>query len=186
MDNTKKENKGLTILVVVLLLACIGMGGYIGYDKIFNKDTKETKEVTEVKETKDTSKNTTTEKTEDIFKDNTVKPLYFETNEKYSKYLLNLVPVSDTEGYFTIRYVGIYDTGSESPVKTGNYNIKDGKLVLKVNSDDVNAGGRSGDFYKDLEMNFTDDAESSNYKNYTTTYNEKQLTIGNRTFYNIK
>lgn len=186
MENTNKENKGLTILVVVLLLACIGMGGYLGYDKIINKDSKKCESVADVKETKDTTKNTTTEKTEDIFKDETIKPLYFETIKEKSKFILNLVPTSENGGYFSIRYVAVYDTGSEASIKDGYYDIKDGKLILKVHSSDLSTTGRTAAIFDELQINFTDDPEGSSYKNYTTTYNEKELTIGNRTFYNIK
>lgn len=187
MEDVKKGNKGLSILVIILLLACIGMGGYIGYDKFFNKDTKEDKNTTEVKKTEDVAKNTTTEVEEDIFKDDTIKPLYFETKQVgTTKYLLNLVPSSDEGGYFSLRYIAIYDTGSEAPIQDGYYKIKDGKLVLSVRADDIPTGGRGVDIYEDLGTNFTTDSESPNYKNYSTTYNAKELTVGNKTFYIVK
>lgn len=185
MEDVKKGNKGLIILVIVLLLACIGMGGYIGYDKFFNKDVKEDKKVTETKKTEDVSKNTTTE--EDIFKDDTIKPLYFETKQADNiKLILTLVPTSDESGYFSLRYVAIYDTGSEAPIKDGYYKIKDSKLVLSIMSDEIPTGGRELDIYEDLGANFVTDSESPNYKKYSTNYNTKELTIGNKTFYIVK
>lgn len=39
MEGQKKGNGGLIVLVVILLIACIGMGCYIGYDKLLNKET---------------------------------------------------------------------------------------------------------------------------------------------------
>ena len=42
MEN-QKSNKGLIALVVFLLLLVCGLGGYIYYDKVLNKETKEPK-----------------------------------------------------------------------------------------------------------------------------------------------
>ena len=36
MEEKKKSNAGLIVLVVILLLACIGMGCYIGYNKVLS------------------------------------------------------------------------------------------------------------------------------------------------------
>ena len=57
MEN-QKSNKGLIALVVFLLLLVCGLGGYIYYDKILNKETKEPKksEKKEVKEKKEEKK----------------------------------------------------------------------------------------------------------------------------------
>lgn len=41
MEENKKSNTGLVVLVVILLLACIGMGCYIGYDKFLSKENGE-------------------------------------------------------------------------------------------------------------------------------------------------
>ena len=44
MEEKKNVNKGLIVLVIILLLACIGMGSYIAYDKFLNKETSNNKE----------------------------------------------------------------------------------------------------------------------------------------------
>ena len=187
MEGVKKGNKGLTILVIVLLLACIGMGGYIGYDKY--NEAKEKKDVSAgtVWIDDDTTKKTTTEKTEDVFKDDTIKPLYFETKQdNLSKYILVLLPSDDNDGYFRLDKIIIYDTGSEILSEDGYYKIKDNKLVFSVGPNANLEGGRSGEIYHNLGINFTTDSENPSYKIYSTTYGAKELTIGNKTFYNVK
>ena len=51
MEEKKKSNAGLIVLVVILLLACIGMGCYIGYDKFLSDN----KCITEEKSKRETN-----------------------------------------------------------------------------------------------------------------------------------
>ena len=38
MENNEKSNKGLIILIVVFSLIVLGLGGWMVYDKVINKD----------------------------------------------------------------------------------------------------------------------------------------------------
>lgn len=79
MEGKKKGNKGLVILVVILLLACIGMGGFIllNKDKLFAKGNTQTTD------------NKKTEEEDDIktleTNDTLVKSLYSMTQSEYDK-----------------------------------------------------------------------------------------------------
>ena len=38
MEETKKSSKGLIVLIIILIICVIGLGGYIVYDKVLNKN----------------------------------------------------------------------------------------------------------------------------------------------------
>ena len=42
MEETKKSSKGLIVLVIILIICILGLGGYIVYDKMLNKQTQTT------------------------------------------------------------------------------------------------------------------------------------------------
>lgn len=186
MEEKKKGNVGLIVLVVILLLACAGMGTFI----FINKDKLTAKEntTTKVETTKDTTNESTTKSSNDMFKDETIKAYYYETKQDEStKYFMTLV-----NGVFTIRSV----SSMEFPLATGYYDIKDGKLKLSVGPySDSNKEESSEAVFKQLSANLEVDPEQdwrnapnapSYYKMYQTSYNENELTIGNKTFYKVK
>ena len=80
MEEKKKSNVGLIILVVILLLACICMGGFIflNKDKIFTKDNTQTTENNKQAKEEDTNKNLEVD-------DTLVKSLYSMTRSEYDK-----------------------------------------------------------------------------------------------------
>ena len=198
MEEKKKGNVGLIVLVVILLLACAGMGAFIfvNKDKLMSKENTTTTSETEKKET---NNNTEKEINNDMFKDETIYSYYYETKQEGTvKYFMTLGNVSNdnNHGYFTIRYVSVYDSGSEAPLATGYYDIKDGKLKLSVGPySDSNKEESSETVFKQLSANLEVDPEQdwrnapnapSYYKMYQTSYNENELIIGNKTFYKVK
>ena len=42
MEETKKSSKGLILLIIVLIVSVLGLGGYIVYDKVLNKNKQTT------------------------------------------------------------------------------------------------------------------------------------------------
>ena len=96
MEENKKRNKGLIVIVVILLIACIGMGCYIGYDKFLNN---------EIEDCKTTNDDNTKTKT------NTEKPTENNNNNTYQVLLL-----SPIRGHAVVYngevYVDIKDTSS--------------------------------------------------------------------------
>jgi len=198
MEEKKKSNVGLIVLVVILLLACLGMGAFIfvNKDKLMSKENDTTTSETEKKET---NNNAEKEIDNDMFKDETIKAYYYETKQEGTvKYFMTLGNMSkdNNHGYFTIRYVSVYDSGSEAPLANGYYDIKDGKLRLSVGPySDSNKEESSEGVFKQLSANLEVDPEQdwrnapnapSYYKMYQTSYNENELTIGNKTFYKVK
>lgn len=195
MEEKKKSNSGLIILVVILLLACAGMGAFI----FANKDKLTSKENPTTLETEKKEKNNNTEKENDMFKDETIHSYYYETQQEGTvKYYMSLISSSKNSsfGYFNIRYVSMYDSGSESSMATGYYDIKDGKLKFSVGPiTDSNKEESSENIFSALSANLEVDPEQdwrnaptapSYYKMYKTTYNENELTIGSKTFYKVK
>ncbi len=66
----------------------------------------------------------------DLFKSETIHSYYYETKQEGTiKYFMTLGNMSNdnNNGYFTIRYVSVYDSGSEAPLAAGYYDIEDGK-----------------------------------------------------------
>ena len=134
-----------------------------------------------------------------MFKDETIRSYYYETKQEGTvKYFMTLGNMSkdNNHGYFTIRYVSVFDSGSEAPLASGYYDIKDGKLKLSVGPySDSNDESITETVFKQLSANLEVDPEQdwrnspkapSYYKMYQTSYNENELTIGNKTFYKVK
>lgn len=198
MKEKKKSHLGLILLVSILLLICAGMGTFI----FVNKDKLMLKEntTTSKDEKKETSTTTEKENNNDLFKSETIHSYYYETKQegtiKYFMTLGNMSNDNNNSGYFTIRYVSVYDSGSEAPLAAGYYDIEDGKLKLSVGPyTNTNKEEESEAVFKKLSANLEVDTEQywiiapntpSYYKTYLTSYNENKLTIGNKTFYRVK
>lgn len=114
------------IFLVVLVLLVIGLGGYIVYGKVVDKDKESTDSKVEVKE------NTTTTKEETV-KKYTYKEIagnyYFETDAKIADMpgaMARFYLVLDERGTFNYRY-----TNGNSPMGIlGNYIIENNKITL--------------------------------------------------------
>ena len=197
MKEKKKSHLGLILLASILLLICAGMGTFI----FVNKDKLMLKEntTTSKDEKKETSTTTEKENNNDLFKSETIHSYYYETKQEGTiKYFMTLGNMSNdnNSGYFTIRYVSVYDSGSEAPLAAGYYDIEDGKLKLSVGPyTNTNKEKESEAVFKKLSANLEVDTEQysiiapntpSYYKTYLTSYNENKLTIGNKTFYRVK
>ena len=137
MEEKKNSGKtGLVVIIVILLLIICGMGAFI----FINKDKLTTNE--EIKESTEEVKETTEEdntKT-DIFKDDKIKSNYYESKQEGNdKYILNIVKYTDTNGYFTLRYISAYETGSESPSIDGYYSEENDIIKLSYNPEILEA-----------------------------------------------
>lgn len=72
MEETKKSSKGLIILIIGLIICVIGLGGYIVYDKVLNKNKQTTS-------TNNNNTSSTIKKEENINLDNSDKNSILET-----------------------------------------------------------------------------------------------------------
>ena len=59
MKENKKSSKGLTILIIILIICVLGLGGYIVYDKVFDNN----KQLSNINSS---SLSSTTEKTQNL------------------------------------------------------------------------------------------------------------------------
>ena len=84
MEEKKKGNKGLVILIVILLLACIGMGSYIGYDKFLNKETEDGKTSNNKTTTNNRNKNQNKQEENSTVADLDLNKCLNQTNMNYS------------------------------------------------------------------------------------------------------
>ncbi len=138
----EKKNRGKIIIIVVLVLAILGLGGYIVYDKKNNENKiteyknqindleKQVKDLKkQIKEYKENSEKVESPKTNDEI---TLKDLYGTykweksyTNEYGSKLNLQIQLVLNPDGSAT------YDAGSgyEAEQTKGSYIFKDGKII---------------------------------------------------------
>ena len=165
------------IILLFVAFALYGFASGIGYGvgKVKDSEAKETSEVN---------------------KSDTIHSYYFETKQNGTeKYFLTLgnMGKDDTTGYFNIRYVSIYETGSEAPLANGYYSIKDGTLKLTVGPY-TKTGNEvfeltEGVFKKlgaslsvDPEQDWRKNDNPSYYNMYSTDYNENEITIGNQKF----
>lgn len=177
----KKKKNGLVGVVIILLLLCLAMGGfiYLNKDKIFTKE-----EVTPVEKQEDDV--VVEDEEENVFANEKIKAYYFETKESEdSKVFLTLVDAGNDSGYFSIRSVTAAETGGDGPLADGHFKISDGSLKLLI-------GPYAGDnkfeieesVFSMLEASLTDDVDQENYKAYKTSYSD-EITIGNSTFYRV-
>ena len=88
---------------------------FVNKDKLMLKEnTTKSKD-----EKKETSTTTEKENNNDLFKSETIHSYYYETKQEGTiKYFMTLGNMSNdnNNGYFTIRYVSVYDSGSEAPL----------------------------------------------------------------------
>ncbi|MBE6157395.1 MAG: hypothetical protein E7160_01220 [Firmicutes bacterium] len=191
MEEKKKSNVGLVILIVILLLTCVGMGCYIGYDKLLNNKEDKT---TKIENTKDNTEETTN----DVSNNDTIQLSYYETKQEGTeKYNLTLINTGKNSGYFSLNYVSVTENGSEAPSTNGYYSIKDNQLVLSVgpytNESNLNNTNADNIFKKvgaNLEVDPEQDYRNSNppsyYNQFSTAFNENKITVGTKTFYKVK
>lgn len=127
MEENKKGSKGLVVLVIILLLACIGMLCYIGYDK-FLSDNKCTTE--ENSKTETNSKNEKETKNEESESKDTSNTKYCEGTYTYNDNL----PVGDGELHkqvYTLKNDGTFSgSKNDTSKEEGTYIIKDDTIVF--------------------------------------------------------
>ena len=139
-NNIAKRGAGLIIIVVALLMAVLGLGGYIMYDKFFN-DNKSSK-TTEKEEKKEEKK----DEKEKVFNDNAI-----ETQLKTS---INILEKLEFLGDDVNHY---YRKGDIYYKNIKNEEIKDGvKLYAVLNSVYYN----NNDYFVD-DHKFADDSRKS-------------------------
>jgi len=134
----EEKSKGKTIVIVVLALAVLGLGGYIIYDKVVNKENEIMEYKNQIndleKQVKDLKNKENAEKVESPKANDeiTLKDLYGTykwwksyTNEYGSKINLQVQLVLNPDGSAT------YDAGSGYEVEQtkGSYIFKDGKII---------------------------------------------------------
>lgn len=131
-----KNSKGIIILVILLLLAVIGLSGYIVYDKVLSKDS-DKKEVTKTEEK---------EEVKDITDTELVKELHSTliTKDNYNGlYFSNKVSISDTNNKKLItfnlkKYKEDNNLEYSKNVKYSENNSELGFLNLSVKKTDFN------------------------------------------------
>ena len=177
----------LLTCVIILLFVAFALYGFasgVGYG------------IGKVKEVKKVEKSSET-----VSNNDTIHAYYYETKQTGSeKYFLILGNMSndDSNGYFTIRYVSVFETGSEAPLASGYYTIKDNTLKLSVGpytktDNEKNTYSVTETVFKKLGAGLTIDPEEdyrkntnpSYYKMNSTDYNEDEITIGTQKFYKV-
>ena len=61
MEDNKKKNNGSVIIITILAVLVVGLAGYIGYDKLLNKESVKTNKTEEKTKNEDNNKKTTEE-----------------------------------------------------------------------------------------------------------------------------
>lgn len=174
----------LVVLILFVAFALYGFASGVGYG------------IGKVKEVKNAEKSSET-----VSNNDTIHAYYYETKQTGSeKYFLILGNMSndDSNGYFTIRYVSVFETGSEAPLASGYYTIKDNTLKLSVGpytktDNEKNTYSVTETVFKKLGAGLTIDPEEdyrkntnpSYYKMNSTDYNEDEITIGTQKFYKV-
>lgn len=184
MEDNKK-GKGIVVVLVIFILLSLGLGGYICYDKILNKDN--TEKITS--DTKGVSENITdrknTNKDDDIFANDKIHAYHYESKQEGSeKSLLTLIDAGNNSGYFSVRYISAYGSGSEAPLGNGYYRIDDNRLILSFGSDDITES-----VFKTMNANVVDDPNqetSPGYRAHILDYAEDELQIGSFKLYRVK
>jgi cytoskeletal protein RodZ len=158
MEEKKKGNKGLVALVIILLLACIGMGVFI----FINKDKLTAKE--NATKTVESDKNDTNEKTEIT----TEKANTIETRKCTGVYTGTAALTQDVhtgqygKGTLTIELKsdGTYELKKENMNGTmGNYTIIENTLLLKTSPETTGPGGDTSAKYSEY-LNISNDCST--------------------------
>ena len=177
MEETKKNSKGLIVLVIILIICILGLGGYIVYDKMLNKQTKTT-DNTKSSTTKSTQKQQSIEeKNYEINKTNIFATILAENKENYD-YPLGKKN-SDKDGNIWLSYPQInYQTES---VINLNKKIKDN---IEDNVKRIENGENSFDtddlqcyLIKLKKDNKTYKYERLNYNAYSIIENDNHISI---------
>ena len=186
-----KSNIVFIIIIIVLLIICIGMGTvlFINKDKIFTK------------EVANEEKNSNIDRL----------PLYYETKtsgerEKYpgrKQYVLALIKNGSEFILEELQPDAVMHVGEAYiTIAMGTYSIKDNELTLKIDNVNHTTGEEKSSYYdsawvfSSLKVNLTYENKTKEeyeveipdyyFNTYKTTFNEEELTIGNKTFYRVK
>ena len=127
MEETKKSSKGLIMLIIVLIICVIGLGGYIVYDKVLNKN----KQITS------TNNNTTpsTKKEENINLDNSDKNRTLETYISQNIDLESSYEVLNNEEYETL--VKKYEDNANNIIENENEVAINNTISTEINWKEV-------------------------------------------------
>lgn len=142
MENQKKGT-GKTVMIIILILLVIGLGGYIAYDKITNKDENknlqnEVKRLsTEITTLKEEQANIQNQKSQESVK-----------TEQTNNSFINAVyyGYSDENGVQSNSYLILFNDGNfinshvRSHTQNGTYTISNGNIVLNYSGDNPAAG----------------------------------------------
>ena len=196
----EEKKKSSTAIIVILVLIIIGLVGFITYDKLLSKDNSTSNiQDNEIGNDNKQDENIKEEINDDTFNNETIYSQYFETKQEGTvKYFMSLVNSNkdNKHGYFSIRYISVYDSGSEGPLADGYYEIKDGKLSLFVGPySDTNDETITESVFNMMKADLVVDPNQdwrnatthpSYYKMYTTEYSEKEIKVGNYSFIKVK
>ena len=123
MEEQKKRSKGLVVIVIILLLACIGMGCYIGYDKFLSDNKCITKENSKSETNSKNEKQTITEQTQTETKE--------ESNTTTSKarcYGTYYVNGDKNSGVYTLKEDGTWNV--ENSEQAGVFTINENTITM--------------------------------------------------------
>ena len=127
MEEKKKSNVGLIVLVVILLLACIGMGCYIGYDKVLSDNKCITEKNSKAETDLNNEKETTKEESENKDDSNTK---YCEGTYSYN----STSTVGDGElskQVYTLKKDGTFSgSKNDTSKEEGTYIIKEDTIIF--------------------------------------------------------
>lgn len=128
MEETKKNSKGLIVLVIILIICILGLGGYIVYDKLSTKPTPTT--------------NNTKSSTTKLLDNNNINEILTITNRECTeKDMLNIVINNNKELYLVL---------DNKQIKMENIKVKQIEFVRSPFACDENSLlilTQSGDLY---------------------------------------
>lgn len=120
----EKQNKGLIIIIIVLIICVVGLSGYILYDKIINVDNNEIKDKTDDNNSKEEQNNNTNKN--------------ISTPEEFITEISKTEDILENQSSYTVNY----NDFSFTAYKTSEYNnIKKIIIIYKgkqINKDNVN------------------------------------------------
>lgn len=188
----KNNNKGLIITIVILTILVIVLSGYIGYDKLLNKETPNITENNSKNknqnETEHTTDNIESINDDEINDNQSLKFQYYfskqqEDSSNSYRYSITLGTSEDNHGFFSINLLNQF----EGPVARGYYRIENDKLILSFGPivEDNNFEIEESVFQA-MRATLINDPNQENYKAYILDYNEDQLQIGNYKLYRVK